>query len=141
LTNWSPGGWAHYLEGFTIYLSHANESAFSPVNGILLSDIAGGVPIVSMKEKRSVLRGGPYSTCYSPDNWEDRERWDLELFDSYSKNQCRQECMVKDGVTTIWDLPRYFFSYLGWFLHILFVTTKSSPAMAHGCIPRVVTIN
>ena len=44
LTNWSPGGWAHYLEGYTIYLSNSNDSAFSPVNGILLSDIAGGVP-------------------------------------------------------------------------------------------------
>jgi len=70
LTNWSPGGWAHYLEGFTIYLSNSNESAFSPVNGILLSDIAGGVPIVSMKEKRIVRRGGPYSTCYNPDKRE-----------------------------------------------------------------------
>ena len=65
LENWSPGGWAHYLEGYTIYMSSPEDGAFSPTNGILLADISRGVPIVSLKEKRTVLRGYPYSTCHN----------------------------------------------------------------------------
>ena len=61
LTDWVPGGWAHYLEGYTIYYSHPDDEAFSPTNGILVADITRGVPIVSMYEKRTNLMGGRYS--------------------------------------------------------------------------------
>lgn len=89
------------------------DKAFSPTNGILLADISRGVPIVSLKErlnqwlgfslvlsasykplikeKRTVLRGYPYSTCHTDDVNESG----LDFFDNYTKNQCRQECMTK----------------------------------------------
>ena len=118
LENWSPGGWAHYLEGYTIYMSSPEDGAFSPTNGILLADISRGVPIVSLKEKRTVLRGYPYSTCHNDKEWDlyterffqlnpgshKSQRKDqgtsdrssgLFFFSDYTKNQCRQECMTK----------------------------------------------
>ena len=71
-------------------MSSPEDRAFSPTNGILLADISRGVPIVSLKEKRTILRGYPYSTCHESGN-----KSGLDFFDSYTKNQCRQECMTK----------------------------------------------
>ena len=45
-------------------MSSPEDDAFSPTNGILLADISRGVPIVSLKEKRTELKGHPYSTCH-----------------------------------------------------------------------------
>ena len=76
-------------------MSSPEDEAFSPTNGILLADISRGVPIVSLKEKRTELKGFPYSTCHkSTDSG-------LDFFPDYTKNQCRQECMTKGMTHTL----------------------------------------
>ena len=59
--DWTLGGWVHFLEGYTIYLSSVDDLAFSPTDGILVSDVSRGIPIVTIREERHILR------------------WDLEL--------------------------------------------------------------
>lgn len=102
LTDWVPGGWAHYLEGYTIYYSHPDDQAFSPTNGILVADITRGVPIVSMYEKRTNLIGGHYSRCF-----DDYNKDTLQYFNSYTKEQCRQNCMLKAVMTECGCWPAF----------------------------------
>ena len=54
--DWTPGGWVHFLEGYTIYLSSVDDLAFSPTDGILVSDVSRGIPIVTIREERHILR-------------------------------------------------------------------------------------
>ena len=68
LDDWTQGGWAHFLEGYTIFLSSADDLAFSPSNGLLVADISRGVPMVSIREQRKIMRGPPYSSCYNEKN-------------------------------------------------------------------------
>ena len=96
LENWTPGGWAHYLEGFTVYHSQHDDEAFSPTNGILLADISRGVPIVSMYEKRTQLKGSHYSECVDENGFVGKIHKKLDFFPRYTKEQCRQECMLKN---------------------------------------------
>ena len=54
--DWTLGGWVHFLEGYTIYLSSVDDLAFSPTDGILVSDVSRGIPIVTIREERHILR-------------------------------------------------------------------------------------
>ena len=54
--DWTTGGWVHFLEGYTIYLSSVDDLAFSPTDGILVSDVSRGIPIVTIREERHILR-------------------------------------------------------------------------------------
>ena len=54
--DWAPGGWVNFLEGYTIYLSSVDDLAFSPTDGILVSDVSRGIPIVTIREERHILR-------------------------------------------------------------------------------------
>ena len=53
--DWTLGGWVHFLEGYTIYLSSVDDLAFSPTDGILVSDVSRGIPIVTIREERHIL--------------------------------------------------------------------------------------
>ena len=56
LDDWSNGGWTHFLEGYTIFLSTADDLSFSPSNGLLVADVSRGVPIVTVREERKIYR-------------------------------------------------------------------------------------
>ena len=87
---------AQRTEGFTVYHSQHDDEAFSPTNGILLADISRGVPIVSMYEKRTQLKGSHYSECVDENGFIGKREKKLEYFPRYTKEQCRQECMLKN---------------------------------------------
>lgn len=56
LDDWSNGGWTHFLEGYTIFLSAADDLEFSASNGLLVADVSRGVPIVTIREERKIYR-------------------------------------------------------------------------------------
>ena len=56
LEDWSNGGWTSYIEGYTIYLSTADDLEFSWSNGLLVADVSRGVPIVTIREERKIYR-------------------------------------------------------------------------------------
>ena len=56
-SDWASIGWANYLEGFTLYYTAVDDEALEPAKSILLTDVTRGVPIVSLRQKRTELLG------------------------------------------------------------------------------------
>ena len=49
-----------------------------------------------MYEKRTQLKGSHYSECVDENGFIGKKEKKLEYFPRYTKEQCRQECMLKN---------------------------------------------
>ena len=65
---------------FTLYYTAVDDEALEPAKSILLTDVTRGVPIVSLRQKRTELLGVPYSQCR-------RSGSSLLHYKAYTKNQ------------------------------------------------------
>lgn len=74
---------------FTLYYTAVDDEALEPAKSILLTDVTRGVPIVSLRQKRTELLGAPYSQCR-------RSGSSLLHYKAYTKNQCLYECLMKE---------------------------------------------
>ena len=79
-------GWAHFIDGCTVYISPRHEETLDPDDSVILNP--GSVPIVSIRQRKHKKLPYPFSTCMK------RESDVLKYFNLYTKKHCIYECLI-----------------------------------------------
>ena len=83
-TDWTYG-WAHYMDGFSIFYSPKGENVLDPMTSVTVNSRI--VPVLLLQQHRQLKLGAPYSICTKDGR--------LDYFSTYTKKNCHFECLIK----------------------------------------------